>query len=47
MAETAALLADEVFPEVALRQRVISFTFALRFLFATHPRTVGKMLGIV
>jgi hypothetical protein len=29
MAETAALLADEVFPEVPLRQWVISFPFPL------------------
>lgn len=36
MAETAALLADEVLPTLPLRQWVISFPFALRFLFATH-----------
>jgi ribosomal protein S27E len=47
MAETAALLADEVLPAVALRQWVISFPFALRFLFATHPHAMGKVLGIV
>ena len=34
MAETAALLADEVFPDVPLRQWVISFPFPLRYLFA-------------
>ena len=32
MAETAALLADEVFPDVPLRQWVISFPFPLRYL---------------
>ena len=38
MAETAALLADEVFPDVPLRQWVISFPFSLRYLFAAHPQ---------
>ena len=46
MTETAALLADEVLPDVPLRQWVISFPFALRFLFATHPHAMGKVLGI-
>jgi len=47
MAETAALLADEVFPDVPLRQWVISFPFPLRYLFAVHPQAMGKVLGIV
>ena len=47
MAETAALLVDEVFPDVPLRQWVISFPFPLRFLFAAHPQAMGKVLGIV
>ena len=47
MAETAALLADEVFPDVPLRQWVISFPFPLRYLFAAHPLAMGKVLGIV
>jgi len=47
MADTAALLADEVFPSVPLRQWVISFPFPLRFLFAAHPQAMGKVLGIV
>jgi hypothetical protein len=47
MAETAALLADEVFPSVPLRQWVISFPFPLRYLFAAHPQAMGKVLGIV
>jgi hypothetical protein len=47
MAETAALLADEVSPAVPLRQWVISFPFALRYLFAAHPQAMGKVLGIV
>ena len=47
MAETAALLADEVFSDVPLRQWVISFHFPLRYLFAAHPQAMGKVLGIV
>jgi hypothetical protein len=47
MAETAALLADEVFPDVPLRQWLISFPFPLRYLFAAHPQAMGKVLGIV
>jgi hypothetical protein len=41
MAKTAALLTDEVFPDVPLRQWVISFPFPLRYLFAAHPRAMG------
>jgi len=44
MAETAALLADEVFPDVPLRQWVISFPFPLRYLFAAHPQAMAKVL---
>ena len=47
MAETAALLSDEVFPAVPLRQWVISFPFTLRYLFAAHTQAMGKVLGIV
>jgi hypothetical protein len=47
MAESAALLADEVFPDVPLRRWVISFPFPLRYLFAAHPQAMGKVLGIV
>lgn len=47
MAETAAHLSDDVFPDVPLRQWVISFPFPLRYLFAAHPQAMGKVLGIV
>ena len=47
MAETAALLSNEVFPDVPLRQWVISFPFPLRYLFAAHPQAMGKVLGII
>jgi ribosomal protein S27E len=47
MAETAALLSDEVFPDVPLRQWVISFPFPLRYLFAAHPHAMATVLRIV
>ncbi len=47
MAETAALLVDEVFPEQPLRQWVLSVPYALRFLFATRPAIMGRVLAIV
>ena len=37
MAESAALLVDEVLPERPLHQWVLSLPHALRFLLATHP----------
>jgi len=47
MAETAALLVDEVFPEQPVRQWVLSVPYALRFLFATRPAIMGAVLGMV
>ncbi len=47
MAEAAALLVDEVFPEQPVRQWVLSFPFPLRFLFASRPEVMEKVLGIV
>ncbi len=47
MAESAALLVDEVFPEQPVRQWVLSFPYPLRFLFATRPATLSQVLGIV
>ena len=47
MAESAALLVDEVFPEQPVRQWVLSFPFQLRFLFASRPAPMGQVLGIV
>ena len=47
MAESAALLVDEVFPEQAVRQWVLSFPYPLRFLFATRPEVMTGVLGIV
>ena len=47
IAESAALLVDEVFPHQPMRQWVLSFPFQLRFLFASRPLITGQVLGIV
>lgn len=47
MAESAALLVNEVLPEQAMRQWVLSFPYQLRFLFASRPEIMGRVLGIV
>jgi hypothetical protein len=47
MAESAALLIDEVFPEQPVRQWVLSVSHPLRFLFASRPDVMGAVLGIV
>jgi hypothetical protein len=47
MAESAALLADKVFPKQPVRQWVLSFPYPLRFLFASRPVVMGAVLGIV
>jgi len=46
MNESAALLADEVFPERPVRQWVLSVPYPMRFLLASRPEVVGRMLGI-
>jgi hypothetical protein len=47
MAETAALLVDEVLPGIPLRQWVLSLPFALRYLLATRPEVLTRVLDIV
>ena len=47
MAESKALLVDEVFPTQPVRQWVLSFPYPLRFLFASRPAIMGQVLGIV
>ena len=47
MAESAALLVDDVLPHEPIRQWVLSFPFQLRFLFASRPELMGQVLGIV
>jgi hypothetical protein len=45
-AESAALLVDDVFPCQPVRQWVLSFPYPLRFLFASRPGVMGRVLGI-
>ena len=47
MAESAALLVDDVLPRVPMRQWVLTVPFPLRFLFAARPAVMGQVLGIV
>jgi len=47
MAESAAVLVDEVFPEQPVRQCVLSVPYPLRFLLASRPEVTGRVLGIV
>jgi hypothetical protein len=47
VAESAALLVEEVFPKQPVRQWVLSVPFPLRFLFASRPEVIGRVLGIV
>ena len=47
MAESAALLVDDILPHQPMRQWVLSFPYQLRFLFASRPELMGKVLGIV
>jgi ribosomal protein S27E len=47
MAETAALLVDDVLPHKPIRQWVLSFPYPLRFLLASNPGAMGGVLGIV
>jgi ribosomal protein S27E len=47
MVESAALLVDEVLPRLPMRQWVLSFPFQLRFLFASRPEIMSRVLGLV
>ena len=47
MAESSALLVDQVFPHKPLRQWVLSFPFPFRFLFAKDPKLMGDVLNLV
>ena len=47
MSESAALLVDAVLPHQPMRQWVLSVPFPLRFLFASRPAIMGRVLGIV
>ena len=47
MADSAALLVDEILPYQPMRQWVLSVPFPLRFLFASNPKVMTRVLGIV
>jgi ribosomal protein S27E len=47
MAESSALLVDEVLPHRPMRQWVLSVPHPLRYLFASQPKIMGKVLGIM
>ena len=47
MADSAALLVDDILPHQPMRQWVLSFPFALRFLFASNPHVMTGSLAIV
>jgi hypothetical protein len=44
---TAALLVDEILPHPPMRQWVLSVPFPLRFLFASNPKVMSRVLAIV
>ncbi len=45
MADSAALLVDDVLPHEPMRQWVLSVPFPLRFLIASQPAVMGKVAG--
>lgn len=47
MADSAALLVDDILPFQPMRQWVLSVPFPLRFLFASNPNAMTAVLGIV
>ena len=47
MADSAAWLVDEVLPHRPMRQWVLSMPFPLRYLLASQPVVLGKVLAIV
>ena len=47
MADSAALLVDEILPYQPMRQWVLSVPFPLRFLFASNPKAMTRVLAIV
>jgi hypothetical protein len=47
MADSAALLVDDILPYQPMRQWVLSVPFPLRFLFASNPKVMTRALGII
>ena len=46
MADSAALLVDDILPRQPMRQWVLSVPFPLRFLFASNPKVMNRVLAI-
>ena len=47
MVESAAHRVDHVLPQQPIRQWVLTFPYALRFLFAAQPQILSQVLGVV
>lgn len=47
MVDSAAHLVDHLFPEVPIRQWVLTFPIPLRFLFAARPEVLNNVLAVV
>ena len=47
MADSAAVLVDDILPHQPMRQWVLSVPFPLRFLFASYPKVMTRALAIV
>jgi ribosomal protein S27E len=47
MADSAALLVDDVLPHQPMRQWVLSIPLPLRLLLARNPKVITRVLGIV
>jgi len=47
MAESAALLVDDVLKGYPIRQWVLSLPILLQLLLARYPSELGKVLGII
>ena len=47
MAESAAVRGEEIMRQKPMRQWVLSVPFPLRFLFASHPKVMTRVLAIV
>jgi hypothetical protein len=47
MLETSAHLIDHVIPATPVRQRVLSFPWPLRLLFARQPNTLSRCLAVI
>jgi hypothetical protein len=47
MVESAAHLVNHVFPELPVRQFVLTFPFLLRFLIASQPEALTALLALV